>query len=98
MSKLENIIDKILNIVELCTPILAFSILFITFFWAVFSRYILGNPCLWSTDVELACYIWTVLFSASYVMRKDRHVRFTIVYDLILCDEKGQACKVYDCV
>ena len=83
MSKLENIIDKILNIVELCIPILAFSILFITFFWAVFSRYILGNPCLWSSDVELACYIWTVLFSASYVMRKDRHVRFTIVYDLL---------------
>lgn len=83
MSKEKNIMDKILDIVELWIPILTFSILFITFFWAVFSRYILGNPCLWSTDVELACYIWTVLFSASYVMRKDRHVRFTIVYDLL---------------
>ncbi|MCB7318210.1 TRAP transporter small permease [Lacrimispora sp. 210928-DFI.3.58] len=83
MSKQENMMDKILNIVELWIPISAFSILFLTFFWAVFSRYILGDPCLWSTDVELACYIWTVLFSASYVMRKDRHVRFTIVYDLL---------------
>ncbi len=83
MSKLEHVIDNILNIVELWIPIITFSILFATFFWAVFSRYILGNPCLWSTDVELACYIWTVLFSASYVMRKNKHVRFTIVYDLL---------------
>lgn len=78
-----KILIFILNIVELYIPLAAFCILFITFIWSVIARYLLHSPCSWATDVELGCYIWVVLFSASYVMRLDKHVRFSIVYDMM---------------
>ena len=63
-----------LDLVELYLPLTAFGILFLTFAWSVFSRYILGRPCGWATDVELGCYIWTVLLAASYVMLSLIHI------------------------
>lgn len=80
---MKNAVVFFLDLVELYFPLTAFGILFLTFAWSVFSRYILGRPCGWATDVELGCYIWTVLLAASYVMRKDKHVRFSIVYDMM---------------
>lgn len=76
-------LNFLLDLVELYIPLLAFCILFASFIWAIFARYVLNSPCRWATDVELGCYIWVILFSASYVMRLDSHVRFTIVYDLV---------------
>lgn len=81
--KLRKMGEFLLDLIEMYVPLAAFCILFITFIWAVFARYVLRQPCSWATDVELGCYIWTILFSASYVMRKDKHVRFTIVYDMV---------------
>jgi len=81
--KLRKCGNFLLDLIEMYIPLAAFCILFVTFIWAVFARYVLRQPCSWATDVELGCYIWTILFSASYVMRKDKHVRFTIVYDMV---------------
>ncbi len=79
----KKLLILLLDAVELYIPLAAFCILFATFIWSVITRYIWGKPCSWATDVELGCYIWMVLLSASYVMRKDKHVRFTIIYDLV---------------
>lgn len=73
----------LLELVEMYIPLAAFCMLFFTFIWATFTRYVLRQPCGWAIDVELGCYLWTILFSASYVMRKNKHVRFTIVYDMM---------------
>lgn len=81
--KLRKAGNFLLDLVEMYVPLAAFCILFLTFIWAVFARYVLRQPCGWAIDVELGCYIWTILFAASYVMRKNKHVRFTIVYDLV---------------
>lgn len=81
--KPRKILTLFLDIVELYIPLAAFCILFFTFIWSVITRYLLNKPCSWATDVELGCYIWVVLFSASYVMRLDKHVRFSIVYDMM---------------
>lgn len=80
---LKKIGKIILDIVELYIPMLAFAVLFLTFIYATCMRYLFNRPVGWAIDVELGCYIWLVLFSASYVMRIDKHVRFTIVYDLL---------------
>lgn len=72
-----------MDIIELYIPIGAFSLLFFSFIWAVAARYIFKQPCGWATDVELGCYIWVVLLSASYAMRQNRHVRFTMIYDAV---------------
>lgn len=81
--KLRKAGNFLLDLVEMYIPLAAFCILFLTFIWATFTRYVLRQPCSWAIDVELGCYIWTILFSASYVMRKNKHVRFTIVYDMM---------------
>lgn len=77
-----RILKTVLDIIELYIPMTALCILFLTFIWAIIKRYVFNSPCNWATDVELGAYIWLVLFSASYVMRLDKHVRFTMVYDL----------------
>lgn len=82
-KKIFKAINTGLDVVEFVIPIITFCILFVSFVWAVVCRYVLSRPCSWATDIELGCYIWTVLFAASYVMRQDGHVRFTIVYDLL---------------
>ena len=81
--KQKKILITLLDIVELYVPIIAFGILFITFVWSVFARYVLNKPCSWAADVEIGCYIWIVLLAASYVTRLDKHVRFNILYDLL---------------
>lgn len=83
MLKQKKIVSIVLDVVELYVPIAAFSILFLTFIWSVFTRYVLKQPCGWAADVEIGCYIWVVLLSASYVTRLDKHVRFNIVYELL---------------
>lgn len=81
--KFKKLLTVLLDVVELYIPLTAFCVLFVTFIWSVIARYLLNTPCSWATDVELGCYIWVVLFSASYVMRLDKHVRFSIVYDMM---------------
>ena len=83
VKKAAQVVNRCLDFFELVLPICVFCVLFVTFIVATFSRYILNKPLGWATDIEIGCYIWAVLLSASYVMRKNRHVRFTIVYDLL---------------
>jgi TRAP-type C4-dicarboxylate transport system permease small subunit len=68
--------------VEIVVPCTAFSILFVAFIWQIVSRYGFNQPISWSNEVQVFGYMWTVLPGAGYVMRKKRHVAFTVLYDL----------------
>lgn len=74
---------KIRDFYEIFIPGVAVVLMFTTFVAAVISRYIFGNPLKWSTEVQACMYIWTVLPAACYVRRLDKHVRFTVVYDML---------------
>lgn len=79
---------KIRDCVEILIPVITFSCLFLAFVYSVFSRYVLNRPPAWGTEVQVATYIWTVLLGACYVRRLNKHVKFTMVYDLLSEDRK----------
>ena len=88
MKKVIKGLSVIQDIIEIYIPVATFVILFISFVWSVFARYVLNSPPAWGTEIQVASYIWTVLLGACYVRRIDKHVSFTMVYDAL--PRKGQ--------
>ena len=87
-EKIKWIFLKARDCVEILIPVITFSALFLAFVYSVFSRYVLNRPPAWGTEVQVATYIWTVLLGACYVRSLNKHVNFTMVYDLL--PEGGQ--------
>jgi len=71
------------DIFEIYIPAVAFLSMFSAFVLQVFFRYILNSPLTWTQDIIVIGFVWTVLFGACYTMRAGRHVKFTMVYDLL---------------
>ncbi len=69
------------NLVELYIPGLSFVLMFLTFIWQIFCRYVLRAPVSWAYEVTVACYLWMVILGACYAQRGRNHVTFTLVYD-----------------
>ena len=82
-AKIKWLFLRIRDFVEVFIPVITFSALFLAFVYSVFSRYILNRPPAWGTEVQVATYIWTVLLGACYVRRLNKHVNFTMIYDLL---------------
>ncbi len=56
-------------------------LMFLTFIWQIFCRYVLRAPVSWAYEVTVACYLWMVILGACYAQRGRNHVTFTLVYD-----------------
>ncbi len=69
------------DVVELYIPIAALLIMFVTFVYQIFSRYILNSPVPWAYEVTVMCYLWMVILGACYAYRDRSHVTFTLFYD-----------------
>ena len=67
--------------VELYIPIAALLIMFVTFVYQIFSRYVLRSPVTWAYEVTVMCYLWMVILGACYAYRDRSHVQFTLFYD-----------------
>ncbi len=78
---LKKCIKLLRDIIEVYIPMLALLCLFIVFLVQVFFRYILNNPQAWTMEASLICFVWLVMFGASYALRKKSHVTFKLVYD-----------------
>ena len=83
MMKVIRVRDVARDIFEIYIPILSFCILFISFVYSILARYVFNAPPAWATEVQVATYIWTVMLSAAYVRRLDKHVKFDILYDVL---------------
>lgn len=81
MKTLKNIIKFIRDVIEVYIPMLALITLFAVFVIQVFCRYILNNPQTWTMEASLVCFVWLVLFGASFCARKKTHVTFKLIYD-----------------
>ena len=79
--------------VELYIPIAALLIMFCTFVFQIFSRYVLNNPVPWAYEVTVMCYLWMVILGACYAYRDRSHVTFTLIYDLF--GIKGKAITAF---
>lgn len=69
------------DIIEVFVPVASFTIMFVVFIMQVFFRYVIHYPLVWSMEIIVLGFIWTVEFGACYTMRKKSHVKFTMIYD-----------------
>ena len=60
---------------------IAISIVVISAFYGVISRYILNNPVAWSNEVATIAFTWTVFLGAAAAWKNDKHIHLDLVYN-----------------
>ena len=56
------------------------AMMFASFLLQIFFRYVLNRPLGWTEEVTVLCWLWVVLWSASFIVSDAEEVRFDIVY------------------
>ena len=56
------------------------AVLFFTFLFQIFSRYILKSPFGWTLELCLILWVWIVFFGCAFVVKEKDHVTFDILY------------------
>ena len=60
----------------------AITIVVLSAFYGVISRYILNNPVAWSNEIATIAFTWTVFLGAAAAWKHDKHIHLDLVYDL----------------
>ena len=71
----------LLDVLEKYVPVASFCVLFVVFMLEIVFRYFFV-PLVWSMELSLLTYLWTVLFGACLAQRDDAHTKFTLLYDV----------------
>ena len=71
----------ILKYIEEILASVAISIVVISAFYGVISRYILNNPVAWSNEVATIAFTWTVFLGAAAAWKKDKHIHLDLIYN-----------------
>src|SRR3982750_2627876 len=56
--------------------------MFVSFLLQILFRYVLNRPLGWTEEVTVLCWVWVVLWGASFILSDEEEVRFDIVYNL----------------
>ena len=57
--------------------------MFVSFLLQIIFRYVLNRPLGWTEEVTILCWVWVVLWGASFVVADDEEVRFDILYNAV---------------
>jgi TRAP-type C4-dicarboxylate transport system permease small subunit len=57
--------------------------MFASFLLQIAFRYLLNRPLGWTEEVTVLCWLWVVLWGASFVLDDAEEVRFDIVYNAV---------------
>ena len=57
--------------------------MFVSFLLQIAFRYVLNRPLGWTEEVTVLCWVWLVLWGASFVVPDADEVRFDIVYNAV---------------
>jgi TRAP-type C4-dicarboxylate transport system permease small subunit len=57
--------------------------MFTSFLLQIAFRYVLNRPLGWTEEVTVICWVWVVLWVASFILSDDEEVRFDIVYSAV---------------
>jgi TRAP-type C4-dicarboxylate transport system permease small subunit len=57
--------------------------MFASFLLQIAFRYMLNRPLGWTEEVTVICWVWVVLWVASFILSDDEEVRFDIVYSAV---------------
>lgn len=78
----KRIADGIDVVLEVITDF-SFLVIFCTFMLAIVSRYFFKKPVTWSYEISVLGYIWTMFFGVGLAMKRDEHVVFGLVFDVL---------------
>jgi TRAP-type C4-dicarboxylate transport system permease small subunit len=59
------------------------SVMFVSFLLQIVFRYVLDRPLGWTEEVTVLCWVWVVLWGASFIVADADEIRFDIVYNLL---------------
>lgn len=71
----------LLGFIEVGIPVIALSVVLISFIANVVARYFFNSPINASYELALGGLLWCLLLSAPYATRKHNHVAFTLLAD-----------------
>src|SRR3982751_4704844 len=57
--------------------------MFVSFLLQIVFRYVLNRPLGWTEEVTVLCWVWVVLWGASFIVADEEEVRFDILYNLV---------------
>lgn len=57
--------------------------MFVSFLLQIAFRYVLNRPLGWTEEVTVLCWVWVVLWGASFIVPDADEVRFDIVYNAV---------------
>src|SRR6476646_6067139 len=57
--------------------------MFVSFLLQIVFRYVLNRPLGWSEEVTVLCWVWVVLWGASFIVADVDEVRFDIFYNAV---------------
>lgn len=80
LKKIYRHIDDYLEVYFASTALIAFSFLVVL---QVFMRYILGSPLVWSEELARFALVWFVWIAGSYAVKYQRHVKFSVLVNLV---------------
>ncbi|HEV7291139.1 TRAP transporter small permease [Devosia sp. RR2S18] len=63
--------------------VLLFTTAFLGFVVQVFFRYVMNSPILWTEEVTMIAFVWTVFWAAAFMVNIRDHVTFDVVYELV---------------
>lgn len=68
--------------------VLLFVVAFSGFIVQIFFRYVLGSPALWTEEVTMIAFVWTVFWAAAFMVNIREHVTFDVLYEVVSPETK----------
>ena len=59
------------------------GLMFVSFLLQIVFRYVFNRPLGWTEEVTVLCWVWVVLWGASFVLEDHEDVRFDILYGAV---------------
>ncbi|HWV19429.1 MAG TPA: TRAP transporter small permease [Devosia sp.] len=63
--------------------VLLFTTAFLGFIVQIFFRYVVNRPILWTEEVTMIAFVWTVFWAAAFMVNIREHVSFDVVYEVM---------------
>ena len=63
--------------------VLLFTTAFLGFIVQIFFRYVVNRPILWTEEVTMIAFVWTVFWAAAFMVNIREHVTFDVVYEVM---------------
>jgi C4-dicarboxylate transporter, DctQ subunit len=59
------------------------ALMFVSFLLQIAFRYLLNRPLGWTDEVTVLCWVWLVLWGASFILSDKDEIRFDMVYGMV---------------